>query len=199
MSKNWIIILSVIGGIILFVLIIFFQSTSVYDNAIKLQNEVKKSWGDVQSNYQRRADLIPNLVSTVKASADFEKSLLVQVTQARAGIVNAKTPEQMEMAGKKINTAINLAFEAYPQIKTTEAFQGLQVQLEGTENRINISREAYNNAVNNYNAFIQGYWRSMFLSWHSSKTKFEDKQMFESKAGAENAPDVGKQFNENSK
>ena len=199
MSKKWIIILSAIGGMLLIIFMFISSTSKVYDSAVANQELVKNAWGNVQSAYQRRADLIPNLVSTVKASADFEKSLLVQVTQARAGIVNAKTPEQMEMMGKKINTAINLAFEAYPQIKTTEAFQGLQVQLEGTENRINRSRDEYNAAVNNYNYFIRGFWRRIFLGWYAAPGEFQLKSNFAAKEGAENAPDVGKQFNENSK
>ena len=103
------------------------------------------------------------------------------------------------MAGKKINTAINLAFEAYPQIKTTEAFQGLQVQLEGTENRINRARDEYNAAVNSYNYYIRGFWRRMFLGWYAAPGEFPLKENFAAKEGAENAPNVGKQFNENSK
>ncbi len=199
MSKKWIIILSVIGGIILFALMIITNTSKVYDRALANQELVKNAWGNVQSAYQRRADLIPNLVSTVKASADFEQKLLVQVTQARAGIVNAKSPEEMEVMGKKINTAINLAFEAYPQIKTTESFRDLQVQLEGTENRINRARDEYNAAVNGYNYYIRGFWRRIFLGWYAAPGEFTVKSNFASKEGAENAPDVGKQFNENSK
>src|SRR5215203_1480978 len=138
-------------GIVVLVLIIFGWGSGAFNKAVSFQEGVNQAFGDVQAAYQRRADLIPNLVSTVKAAAENEKTILTQVTQARAGIVGAKTPEDLELAGRKINTAINLAFEAYPQIRSTENFQDLQAQLEGTENRINVSRQRYNEAVANYN------------------------------------------------
>ena len=135
------IVLIAIGSIILFS---FMGYYSVYSNAVSLQGNVDEKWGNVQSAYQRRADLIPGLINTVKGAAASEKEILTKVTNARAGIAgitdeiqNAKNPEQMEIAGKKINTAINLAFEAYPQIQSTKNFQVFQAQLEGTENRIN--------------------------------------------------------------
>ena len=93
-----------------------------------------------------------------------KKGILTQVTQARAGIVNAESPQDMEMLGKKINTAINLAFEAYPQIRSTENFGALQAQLEGTENRINKSRKDYNATVKQYNTYIRGFFTSMILN-----------------------------------
>src|SRR3954471_8778518 len=137
MSKGLIAVLVVVGFIIVVGGGFFMWGTGVYDNAVGLQENVKQSWGDVQATYQRRADLVPSLVATVKGAAENEKSILTQVTQARAGIVNAKTPEHLELAGRQINTAINLAFEAYPEIRSTANFSDLQSQLEGTENRIN--------------------------------------------------------------
>src|SRR4051812_1697546 len=125
-----------IGGILLFGLIIFMMYRGSYNTAVNLQENVDEKWGNVGASYQRRADLVPQLVATVKGAAENEKTILTQVTQARAGIVNAKTPEDMDIMGKKINTAINLAFEAYPQIRSTQNFSDLQAQLEGTENRI---------------------------------------------------------------
>ena len=135
------VVLAAIAGLLL---IVFLGYYNLYNSAVRLQEGVNEKWGNVQSAYQRRADLVPNLVETVKGAAKNEQEILTKVTQARAGIVgineeitNAKNPEQLEVLGKKINTAINLAYEAYPQIRSTENFQGLQVQLEGTENRIN--------------------------------------------------------------
>jgi LemA protein len=147
MSKGLITTLVIIGAIVVIVGGFFMWGTGVYDSAVKLQEEVNAQFSDVQAAYQRRADLIPNLVATVKGAAENEKGILVEVTQARAGIVNAKTPEDLEVAGRKINTAINLAFEAYPQIRSTENFQELQSQLEGTENRINVARQRYNESI----------------------------------------------------
>src|SRR5688500_8307691 len=117
MSKGLIATLVIIGVILFGVFIFFMWGTGIYDKAVAADETVKQEWGDVQAAYQRRADLVPNLVATVKGAAENEKEILVQVTQARAGIVNAQTPEDLELAGRKINTAINLAFEAYPQIR----------------------------------------------------------------------------------
>jgi LemA protein len=176
----------ILGSVVLLVLIGFFTYRSIYNQAVSTQEEVDKTWGDVQSAYQRRADLIPQLIETVKGAAKNEKDILTQVTNARAGIVNAKTPQDMEIAGKKINTAINLAFEAYPQIRSTENFQELQAQLEGSENRINKSRNDYNDAVKKYNTHIRGFFSSMFLN---SET-FPKKEAFKAAAGSEKAPEV---------
>lgn len=190
MSKGLITTLVILGVIVFFVFIFFMWGTGVYDNAVSAQEEVNKEWNDVQAAYQRRADLVPNLVATVKGAAENEKEILVKVTQARAGIVNAKTPEDLEIAGREINTAINLAFEAYPQIRSTENFQDLQAQLEGTENRINVARQRYNAAVANYNKFVRGYFKRMALNFFGDGEEFAVRKGFEASAGAENAPTV---------
>ncbi len=182
MKKSWIIL----GAILAVVLIVFMSYRSNFNKANDYQKAVDKAWGNVQSSYQRRADLIPQLVATVKGAAENEKGILTKVTEARAGIVNAKTPEDMELMGKKINTAINLAFEAYPQIRSTENFQDLQTQLEGTENRINYARNEYNESVNVYNAHISGFLNEMLLS----KTRFPAKESFKAAEGSEKAPEV---------
>jgi LemA protein len=188
--KRSYVVLGVIGAIILFAFLGYYNS---YNKAVKLQEGVDEKWGNVQSAYQRRADLVPNLVEIVKGAANNEKEILTKVTQARAGIVgvadeisNAKNPEQLEMLGKKINTAINLAYEAYPQIRSTENFQGLQMQLEGTENRINRERDLYNESIKEYNTHIRGFFNKMFLNGE----EFPKKEGFKAAAGAEKAPDV---------
>jgi LemA protein len=190
MSKGLITTLVIIGVLVVIVFGFVSWGTGIYDKAVLAQEGVNKEWNDVQAAYQRRADLVPNLVATVKGAAENEKSILVQVTQARAGIVNAKTPEDLEIAGRKINTAINLAFEAYPQIRSTENFQDLQAQLEGTENRINIARQRYNEAVANYNVFVRGYFKRMALNWFGGGEDFSVRKGFEASAGSENAPAV---------
>ncbi|HQQ95499.1 MAG TPA: LemA family protein [Bacteroidia bacterium] len=182
MNRTWIIL----GGIAAVLLIIFLMYRSSYNRAISLQETVAEKWSNVGATYQRRADLVPQLVATVKGAAANERGILTQVTEARAGIVKAQTPEEMDIMGKKINTAINLAFEAYPQIRSTENFADLQTQLEGTENRIAVARQAYNEAVKDYNGHIRGFFNSMFLS----KTVFQPKVGFEEAAGAEKAPKV---------
>jgi LemA protein len=190
MSKGLVVTLAIIGVIVVFVFGFFMWGTGVYDNAVRAQENVNKEWNDVQAAYQRRADLVPNLVATVKGAAENEKEILIQVTQARAGIVGAKTPEDLELAGRKINTAINLAFEAYPQIRSTENFKDLQAQLEGTENRINVARQRFNDAVAQYNVYVRGYFKRMALNMFGSGEDFTPRKGFEASAGAENAPSV---------
>jgi LemA protein len=182
MKKSYLII----GAILGLVVIIFFMYRSTYNTAINLQENVDEKWGNVGANYQRRADLVPQLVATVKGAAENERGILTAVTEARAGIVNAKTPEDMDIMGKKINTAINLAFEAYPQIRSTQNFSDLQAQLEGTENRIAVSRKEYNEAVKSFNSHIRGFFNSIFLN----KDTFSKKEPFKESAGSEVAPKV---------
>ncbi|GAA0891833.1 LemA family protein [Fulvivirga kasyanovii] len=184
------IVLIVIGVILLVAFIGVFAGSGVYDKAVVLQEAVDKEWADVQATYQRRADLIPNLVNTVKGAAEVEERILTKVTQARAGIANAKTPEDLELAGREINTAINLAFEAYPQIRSVSNFSDLQAQLEGTENRINVARQRYNEAVSAYNSHIRGFFRSFWLNMLADEGEFPKKEGFQSKQGADEAPEV---------
>jgi LemA protein len=181
--KKGFIVLGAIAGL---ALIVFMMYRGSYNTAVNLQENVDEKWGDVGATYQRRADLIPQLVATVKGAAANEKGILTQVTEARAGIVNAKTPEDMDIMGKKINTAINLAFEAYPQIRSTQNFSDLQAQLEGTENRIAVARQNYNEAVKEYNSHIRGFFNSMFLN----KETFSKKDPFKESAVSEVAPKV---------
>jgi LemA protein len=190
MSKGLITTLVVIGVIVVFVGGFFMWGTGVYDNAISRQENVNEAFSNVQASYQRRADLIPSLVATVKGAAENEKGILVQVTEARAGIVGAKTPEDLDVAGRKINTAINLAFEAYPQIRSTENFADLQSQLEGTENRINVARQRYNETINGYNTYVRGFFKRMALNLFGGGEDFSVRKGFEAAAGSEKAPEV---------
>jgi LemA protein len=195
MSKGLITVLAIVGFIVVVVGGFFMWGTGVYDGAIAKQENVNAQFADVQATYQRRADLIPNLVATVKEAAENERGILTAVTEARAGIVGAKTPEDLEIAGRKINTAINLAFEAYPQIRSTENFQELQSQLEGTENRINVARQRYNESVRDYNTFVRGFFKRMALNFFGGGEDFSVKKGFEAAAGSENAPSVQDAFN----
>jgi LemA protein len=194
MSKGLITTLAVIGAILLFVFIFVMWGTGVYDKAVGSQETVNEAWGNVQAAYQRRADLVPNLVATVKEAAENERGILTEVTRARAGITEATTPEQLEAAGRRINTAINLAFEAYPQIRSTENFADLQEQLEGTENRINVARQNYNEAIKGYNTYVRGFFKRMALNWFGGGEEFVVRKPFEASAGSENAPSVSDAF-----
>lgn len=163
--------------------------------------EVDKTWAQVQSAYQRRSDLIPNLVSTVKGAADFEKSTYIQVAQARAGQLNqltnvpadqltsermAQIQQANAQAGQAMRTAINIAVEAYPQLRATQNFTDLQTQLEGTENRINTSRNNFNEAVQAYNLKVTNFPNNLI----SGMFGFKARPMFQADAGAQNAPKV---------
>jgi len=190
MSKGLLTFLIILGVIVVGVFIFFSWGSGTYDNAVAKQEEVNQLWGNVQAAYQRRADLVPNLVATVKGAAENEKEILTNVTQARAGIVNAKTPEDLELAGRKINTAINLAFEAYPQIRSTENFQDLQAELEGTENRINVARQYYNAGIKEYNSYVRGYFKRVALGWFGDAEEFTVRKGFEASSAAQDAPKV---------
>jgi len=189
-QKKWFIPVVIIGVIFIVGIMFVSWANGVYNQAVSLQEDTDAQWGNVQGAYQRRADLVPQLVATVKGAAENEHKILTEVTQARAGIVNAKTPEDMELMGKKINTAINLAFEAYPEIKSTQNFRDLQAQLEGTENRIAVERRRYNETAKMFNKHIRGIFRGFALRMLGDDDEFEKKEMFKASAGAENAPTV---------
>ena len=189
-QKKWFIPVAIIGAIFIVGFMFVSWANGVYDTAVGLQEDTDAQWGNVQGAYQRRADLVPQLVATVKGAAANENKILTEVTQARAGIVNAKTPQDMELMGKKINTAINLAFEAYPEIKSTQNFRDLQAQLEGTENRIAVERRRYNETAKMFNKHIRGIFRGFALRMFGDDDEFEKREMFKASAGAENAPTV---------
>jgi LemA protein len=165
---------------------IFFGYRNTYNTAVELQETVKQKWSDVGADYQRRADLVPQLVATVKGAADNERTILTQVTDARAGISTATSPDQIEAAATTINNAIKVVLEAYPEIKSVANFADLQAQLEGTENRIAVSRKNYNEAVMNYNSHIRGFFTKMMLN----STEFPVKESFKEAEGSDVAPKV---------
>lgn len=189
----------IVIGIILFVLLIGGCSgVSSYNKMISLDENVKAKWGTVEADYQRRADLIPNLVSTVKGVANFEKSTLVDVTNARASAtqmkvdVNNLSPEaiqKFQAAQGQLSTALSrllVASENYPQLRATENFSGLQVQLEGTENRIKVSRVDFNSAVQDYNTKIRSFPANII----AGMAGFKEKGAFQADAASANAPKV---------
>lgn len=167
-------------------------------NAVKLDENVKKQWADVQSAYQRRSDLIPNLVSTVKGEANFERGTLTDVINARASATQIKvdpndlTPEkvqQFQQAQGQLSQALGrllVVTENYPNLRANDAFRGLQTQLEGTENRINVARNDFNSAVRDYNTTIRTFPNNIYAGWFG----FTPRPAFEADAGASKAPNV---------
>jgi LemA protein len=185
-------------ALVIFGLIVAFTGCSTYNGFVEKDTTVEQAWGNVQSAYQRRADLIPNLVSTVKGVANFEQQTLTQVADARARATSIQvdptklTPEKLaefQAAQGELSNAIGrllMVTENYPELRATESFKELQSQLEGTENRIKVERDKYNAAVAEYNTAVRrfpaNFWAGIF--------GFERKGSFEADQGAQNAPRV---------
>ena len=181
----------------------FIGGCSSYNGMVSAQQSVDKQWGNVENAYQRRADLIPNLVNTVKGYAEHEKTTLQNVTDARAGLTQAyndatasqadASPENVaayQQAQEKLNGALNVYVnavrEAYPDLKANENFLGLQAELEQTENRVATERKRYNDEVEKYNVKVLRFPGNIFASMFG----FEKRDMFKAEAGAERAPKV---------
>ncbi|MBN2368033.1 LemA family protein [Candidatus Woesearchaeota archaeon] len=161
-----------------------------YNSLVTLDETVNNAWGNVQTAYQRRADLIPNLVATVKAYSDYEGDVLTEVTAARASVGSASTPAELQAAGNEMNSALArllVVVENYPDLKANQNYLDLQVQLEGTENRIKVERDIYNNAVKQFNVKVRTFPTVMIAGMFG----FEKKDFFEAAEGSENVPDVG--------
>jgi len=177
---------------------LFSWATGAYNSMVEMQEKATTSLANVQSAYQRRADLIPNLVETVKGYAAHEKETLEGVVNARAKATSINleagelTPEklqQFQAAQGELSSALGRLIavgEAYPDLKANEYFRELQVQLEGTENRINEARNKYNTAVQDYNVTIRRFPKNIFAGMFG----FDKMTKFEAEAGAEKAPEV---------
>ncbi len=169
-----------------------------YNGLVGSRETVNKAWANVEGSYQRRADLIPNLVSTVKGVADFEKSTLTAVIEARAKATsiridpNNMTPEKLQeyqAAQSQVGGALSrllVVAEQYPQLRATESFKELQSQLEGTENRINEERRKFNEAAQSYNTSRQKFPRVILANLFG----FKERPYFEADKGSEKAPSV---------
>ena len=185
-------------GIAVFILLLGGCGCNGYNSLVTLDEGVGNSWANVQSDYQRRADLIPNLVNTVKGEANFEKSTLTDVIAARASATQIKidpkdlTPEklqQFQQAQGQVSQALGrlmMVSEKYPELRANDAFRGLQAQLEGTENRIKVSRNDFNTAVKDYNITARSFPNNIFAGMFG----FKAKEPFKAEAGSEKAPEV---------
>lgn len=180
------------------VVIIFFWGCSGYNGLVSQDENVKKSWNNVQSQYQRRADLIPNLVNTVKGEANFERGTLTDVINARAKATSIQVNpndltteklQQFQQAQGQLSVALGRLLavsENYPNLQTNQAFMGLQTQLEGTENRIATARNDFNNAVQNYNVKVRRFPTNIFAGIMG----FHQRQGFTADQGSQNVPKV---------
>ncbi len=185
--------------IILAVILIFGGcACNGYNTLVKLDENTKGKWGNVQSEYQRRSDLIPNLVNTVKGAANFEQTTLTNVIEARAKATQVKidandlSPEkiaQFQQAQAQVTGALGRLLavaENYPDLKATQNFRDLQAQLEGTENRIKVARNDFNTSVQDYNSVARRFPNSLYAGIFGFKTK----GYFQSEPGSEKAPNV---------
>lgn len=185
----------VIAGL---VIVLLFSMCSSYNNAVASEENVKKAWSQVENQYQRRADLIPNLVNTVKGYANFEQSTLTAVVEARAKATSvtinadnltAEKIQEFERAQSGLNSALGRLLavsENYPDLKANQNFMDLQKQLEGTENRIAVERKNFNEAVQDYNSYIRRFPTNLFAGMFG----FSAKGYFQSTAGSDKAPEV---------
>lgn len=194
MKKSLVTILVVVG----IVLIAFLWGKNTYNSLVNSEEKVTGAWSQVENVYQRRADLIPNLVNTVKGYADFEQKTLTQVIEARSkatGVnVNAENLDeafiqQFQQAQQGLSSALSrlmVVVERYPDLKANQNFMDLQSQLEGTENRITVERRNFNETAQNYNAQIRRFPSNIFAGLFG----FERKAYFKADEGAEQAPEV---------
>ncbi len=186
-------------GIVVFVFLIFSWYTSIYNNLVSLDEQVSQAWSQVENQYQRRADLIPNLVATVKGVANFEKETYTAVAEARAKVNQIKlTPEMLndpvafqkfQSAQDNLSSALSrllVTVERYPQLKANENFLQLQAQLEGTENRIAVERMKFNRVVQKYNTYIRRFPSNIVAGMFG----FKEKAYFKAQPGTEKAPKV---------
>ncbi|MBO5445752.1 MAG: LemA family protein [Muribaculaceae bacterium] len=176
-------------------------SSCNYNSLVEQEQAVDQAWAQVENQYQRRADLIPNLVNTVKGYSEHESETFIKVTEARGGLSdaykaaqNVEDPQQniqaYEEAQSRLKGAldiyVNAVREAYPDLKANQNFINLQTQLEGTENRISTERERYTQAVKQYNTAINKFPTLIYAGWFG----FKEKEQFKAQAGAEKAPKV---------
>jgi len=198
MKKGCIIGIAIAAFLALIVFILISWGVRIYNQIVPMNEQVATQWSNVETQYQRRADLIPNFVNTVKGAAAFEQETLTQVIEARAKATQVTvdpsniTPAQLEQfqaAQGEVSSALArlmVVVERYPELKATQNFRDLQVELEGTENRISVARNNFNDSARVYNTFIRQFPNNIIASF----TKFTARPYFEAEEGSERAPQV---------
>ena len=184
--KKLLIPLLLVIGLIVIAITVFGSS---YNNFVQLEEDVNQSYAQLESQLQRRLDLIPNLVETVKGFADQEQEVIDSVTEARSSMANAGSVEEQAEADAELSGALSrllVVVENYPEIRSSENFQQLSDELAGTENRIAVARQDYNGSVTEFNREVRSFPGNMVAGIFG----FDEKEYFEADAGAEDAPDV---------
>jgi LemA protein len=198
MKKGCLITIIIVAFLALVVLSFVVWGTKVYNGMVTMNEGVSSQWANVETTYQRRADLIPNFVNTVKGAANFEQTTLTQVIEARAKATSvtidptkmtAENMQQFQQAQGQVSSALGrlmVVMEQYPQLTATKNFRDLQIELEGTENRISVERRKFNEVAFAYNTYIRRFPQSMLAGMFG----FQTKPYFEATEGAEKAPEV---------
>ena len=177
------IVLFVIIGIIILIAAIVI---SFHNRLVRADERINEQWAQVQTQYQRRADLIPNLVETVRGFASHEESLLKEITAMRGQYGQAGTPADYEKVDADFTRAINVVVEAYPELRSNENFLALQAELAGTENRIAVARRDFNTAVASYNRLVRTFPGNIFAAMFG----FETREMFSAAPNADTVPTI---------
>jgi LemA protein len=198
MKKGCLISIIIVGFLALIVISIVMWGTKAYNRMVTMQESVTSQWGNVETAYQRRSDLIPNFVNTVKGAANFEQTTLTQVIEARAKATSitidptkmtAENMQQFQQAQGQVSSALGrlmVVMERYPELRATQNFRDLQVELEGTENRISVERKKFNDIALIYNTTIRRFPQNFLAGMFG----FQSKPYFEAVEGAEKAPVV---------
>ena len=198
MKKSFLVLIGFFAVLIVIVGIMVLSGISTYNKMVSQEEAVTEAWSQVENVYQRRADLIPNLVNTVKGYADFEQETLTQVIEARskatsvnitADNLNDQTLANFQQAQDGLSSALSrllVVIERYPDLKANQNFLDLQSQLEGTENRIAVERRKFNEVTRGYNTYIRRFPATFFANMFG----FDQKPYFEAEEGAEKAPEV---------
>lgn len=199
MNKGCLLGLGFFGIIIVIGMVVGVYGFSVYNKMVKLDENVKTAWSQVENVYQRRMDLIPNLVETVKGYASHEKAVFTEVTEARSKVGSIQVTKDMIESPEKfasfqkaqgdLGSALSrlmVVMENYPQLKADQNFLALQSQLEGTENRISVERKNFNDAANPYNIYIRQAPQNIIAGFF----RFKEKEYFKMQEGAQNVPKV---------
>jgi LemA protein len=198
MKKGCLLTIIIVAFLGLIVLGFVMWGTKVYNNMVTLQEGVTSQWGNVETQYQRRADLIPNFVNTVKGAAAFEQETLTRVIEARARAtqvtidptkMTAENMQQFQAAQGELSSALSrlmVVVEKYPELKATQNFRDLQVELEGTENRISVERRKFNEVALSFNTYIKRFPQKILAGMFG----FIERPYFEAMEGSERAPQV---------